>query len=100
MIHRLRIDGEKGSIEAAGTHGGRIRIFSESSDLAVERSYCDTEIVVPEEDTFHLEIAHFLDCLASGQTPVTAGSRMRRSLEIILGAYRSMAEGGTQVVLG
>lgn len=99
-IHRLRIDGEKGSIEAVGTHGGRIRIFSESSELAAEGSYYDTEIVVPEEDTFHLEVSHFLDCLASGQTPATAGSRMRRSLEIILGAYRSMAEGGIQVLLG
>jgi len=98
-IHRLRIDGELGSIEAVGTHGGRIRIFSEKADIVPDGSYLEREIIVPQEDTFHLEIAHFLDCLESGQMPATAGSRMRRSLEIILGAYRSMAQGGTRVNL-
>jgi UDP-N-acetyl-2-amino-2-deoxyglucuronate dehydrogenase len=98
-IHRLRIDGELGSIEAVGTHGGRIRIFSEKAGVAPEDSCLETEIIVPEEDTFHLEIAHFLDCLESGQTPITAGSRMLRSLEIILAAYRSMEAGGDLVRL-
>jgi len=98
-IHRLRIDGELGSIEAAGTHGGRIRIYSEKGEGKSEGPHADTEIVVPSEDTFHLEVADFLDCLESGRTPVTAGSRMRRSLKIILGAYRSMEDGGIQVKL-
>jgi predicted dehydrogenase len=98
-IHRLRIDGELGSIEAVGTHGGRIRVFSEKPDVVAEGSYFETEIVVAQKDTFHLEIAHFLDCLESGRSPITAGSKMRRSLEIILGAYRSMEEGGTRVML-
>jgi predicted dehydrogenase len=93
-IHRLRIDGELGSIEAEGTHGGRIRVFSEAKVGAGTDPSSDTEMVVPEEDTFHLEIAHFLDCLENGGTPLTTGSRMLRSLEIVLGAYRSMAEGG------
>lgn len=98
-IHRLRIDGELGSIEAVGTHGGRIRVFSEKADFVPQGSYFETETVVPPEDTFRLEIAHFLDCLESGQSPVTAGSKMRRSLEIILGAYRSMEDGGALVAL-
>lgn len=98
-IHRLRIDGELGSIEAVGTHGGRIRIFSEKKDVVPEGSFVESEIVVPAEDTFHLEIAHFLDCLESGQSPITAGGKMRRSLQIILGAYRSMEDGGTQVLI-
>jgi UDP-N-acetylglucosamine 3-dehydrogenase len=98
-VHRLRIDGELGSIEASGTHGGRIRIFSEKGAANTEDSYVDTEIVVPAEDTFHLEIDHFLDCLESGKTPVTAGKKMRRSLQIILGTYRSMEDGGIQVKL-
>ncbi|UCF96270.1 MAG: Gfo/Idh/MocA family oxidoreductase [Spirochaetaceae bacterium] len=98
-IHRLRIDGQLGSIEAIGTHGGRICIFSEKEDLVSEGSYVETEIVVPEQDTFYLEIAHFLHCLERGETPITAGNKMRRSLEIILGAYKSMENGGALVPL-
>jgi len=96
-IHQLRIDGELGSIEAIGTHGGRIRIFAEKADALPEGSYIETEIIVPQEDTFHLEIAHFLHCLKSGEVPITAGSKMLRSLGIILAAYQSMEKGGTLV---
>jgi predicted dehydrogenase len=98
-IHRLRIDGELGSIEAVGTHGGRIRVFSEKTEGVPESSCLETELIVPAEDTFHLEIAHFLDCLESGQSPITAGSKMLRSLEIILGTYRSMEDDGALVLL-
>jgi predicted dehydrogenase len=98
-IHQLRIDGELGSIEAAGTHGGKIRIFSEKGAVKPEGVHLETEIIVPPEDTFRVEIAHFLHCLESGQTPLTAGAKMRRSLEIILGAYRSIEDGGALVGL-
>jgi predicted dehydrogenase len=96
-IHKLRIDGELGSIEAVGTHGGIIRVFSERAESSPREPCSENEIIVPEEDTFCLEIAHFLHCLERGDTPITAGSKMRRSLEIILAVYRSMDNGGILV---
>jgi hypothetical protein len=36
------------------------------------------------QDTFELEIAHFLDCLRTGQEPITSGRSQRRALEIVL----------------
>ena len=56
------------------------------------------EIYVPEQDTFFLEVQHFLDCLRTGSQPVTSGRAMRCPLEIVLAAYRSI-ETGTPVIL-
>ena len=47
----------------------------------------------PRQDTFFLEVQHFLDCLRTGNEPVTSGRAMRRPLEIVLAAYRSMETG-------
>ena len=91
--HTLRIDGELGSIQAAGTHGGTIRIFSEREDLFPGEPFVEHEIYVPEQDTFYLEVEHFLHCLGSGEKPLTDGRRMRKPLEIVLAAYRSMETG-------
>jgi predicted dehydrogenase len=89
--HTLRIEGERGSIRAAGTNGGRIVLFRDSTgDPLLAGAPAETELVVPEVDTFELEVAHFLACVGDGREPLTAGRRMRRPLELVLAAYESM----------
>lgn len=97
--HTLRIEGERGSILAVGTNGGRIRLFRDSSDdPMLSGAFVDSEIVIPEVDTFRLEIAHFLECIATGQEPITSGRSMRKPLELVLAAYRSM-DGNREVTI-
>jgi len=79
--------------------GDRIRVFSENRGGGPADARVDIEIVMPVEDTFQLEVANFLDYVQNGQIPSTADGKMRRSLEIILAAYSSMADGGKMVSL-
>ena len=58
----------------------------------------ETEIIVPEVDTFELEVEHFIGCVRDGKEPITAGRRMRKPLELVLAAYESM-QTGREVVL-
>ena len=89
--HTLRIEGESGSIRAAGTNGGRIVLFRESiADHLLADAPCETEMIIPEADTFELEAAHFMACVRDGKEPITAGRKMRRPLALVLAAYESM----------
>jgi predicted dehydrogenase len=92
-VHTLRIDGELGSIRAEGTNGGVIHIFSERGGTSINGCLTEYEILVPEDDTFKLEIEHFLKCIEMGETPETSGRSQRRPLELVLAAYRSMETG-------
>jgi predicted dehydrogenase len=95
-IHTLRIDGELGSIVVED--GRMIRLYSEQAEMLGGETLIQHEIFVPEQDTFLLEIQHFLDCLRTGNEPLTSGRAMRRPLEIVLAAYQSM-ESGSPVFL-
>lgn len=89
--HTMRIEGERGSIRAAGTNGGRIVLFRDSlRDPLLARVPFETEIIVPEVDTFDLEVGHFVECVLTGKEPITTGKRMRKPLELVLAAYKSM----------
>ena len=90
-IHTLRIDGDLGSIIVEDGH--TIRLYSEQAEMQGGETLVQHEIYVPEQDTFLLEVKHFLDCLRTGNEPVTSGRAMRRPLEIVLAAYRSMETG-------
>ena len=90
-IHTLRIDGELGSIVVED--GRTIRLFSEKEGWQLGEKLIQHEIYVPEQDTFLLEVQHFLECVHSGQKPITSGISQRRPLEIVLAAYRSMQTG-------
>lgn len=89
--HTLRIEGGNGSIRASGTNGGRIVLFRDSVDdpLLADAPF-ETEMIIPEVDTFELETAHFVACVQEGKEPITAGRRMRRALALVLAAYESM----------
>lgn len=92
-LHTLRIDGEYGSIVAAGTHGGTIRIYSDRKNIKDNEKYVEEEIIIPEKDTFQLEIDHFLKCILEDIEPVTSGKRMKKSLKLVMAAYESIATG-------
>ena len=49
---------------------------------------------VPEADSFTEELRHFGQCILNGNTPLTNGVEARRSLELVLAAYRSAETGG------
>jgi predicted dehydrogenase len=96
--HSLRIDGDLGSIVAEGQHEGTLRLYSEAGSGGAGPRDVEEEILVPPADTFRLEVGHFIDCVASGEEPIASGRRMRRPLELVLAAYRSM-ETGTEVAV-
>jgi predicted dehydrogenase len=48
---------------------------------------------VPEADSFTEELRHFGQCILKGDTPLTNGEEARRSLEVVLAAYRSAGTG-------
>jgi predicted dehydrogenase len=123
-IHTLRIDGDLGSLSVED--GQTIRLFSEQDDVALlvsprpisgegagvgalsprpisgegagVRAF-QHEIHVPEQDTFVLEIDHFVRAVRTGEEPITSGRSQRKPLEIVLAAYRSMESGQPVKVL-
>lgn len=96
-VHTLRIDGDLGSLSVRD--GRTIRLFSEWEDCLPGGALAQHDIYVPPEDTFALEVEHFLQCIRTGQEPLTSGRSQRRPLEIVLAAYRSMESGGRPITL-
>ena len=90
-VHTLRIDGELGSLSLEDYQ--TIRLFSEGADWQLSQNLIQHEIYVPEYDTFLLEIEHFIECVQTGQQPITSGREERKPLEIVLAAYQSMQTG-------
>jgi UDP-N-acetyl-2-amino-2-deoxyglucuronate dehydrogenase len=90
-VHTLRIDGDVGSLTTSD--GQTIRVFSEREDYLPEGQLREHRIHVPPQDTFQLQIAHFLDSIRTGTEPITSGRSQRRALEVVLAAYRSMETG-------
>jgi predicted dehydrogenase len=78
-VHRLRIDGEEGSIEVAGPE--RIRLTTADGTR---------EIAIAAIDTFEAEADEFLDCIATRREPETSARRQRRNLELVEAAYASL----------
>jgi predicted dehydrogenase len=97
-IHTLRIDGQLGSLEVKDQH--IIQLYSEKEDLRQGETITQHDIYIPKQNTFELEVKHFLHCLNTGSTPLTDGRSMRRPLEIVLAAYRSMETGQPVHLMG
>ena len=90
-VHTLRIDGDLGSLSVQD--GQTIHLFTEQGAPFLGERLVGHDIVVPPQDTFLLEVQHFLHCVRSGQEPLTSGRAQRRPLECVLAAYESMATG-------
>lgn len=90
-VHTLRIDGELGHIAWEG--GRTIRIFSEHEKWCTLGRLVQHEIDVPRVDSFSLLLAHFFECIETGQEPVTGGRSQRVPLACVMAAYESMRSG-------
>ena len=90
-VHTLRIDGELGSLYSPDPRS--LQLYTTREDYLVDGRATRKDIHIPESDTFLLEVLHFLKCLHTGQEPNTSGRSQRRSLELVLAAYRSMDTG-------
>lgn len=95
-VHTLRIDGALGSLHSPDPRS--LQIFSAREDYLVNGRPMRKDIHVPESDTFLLEVLHFLKCIQTGQDPTTSGRAQRRSLELVLAAYRSMDSDMTEAI--
>jgi predicted dehydrogenase len=82
-VHRLRIDGDQGSIEVTGPD--RIRVSTLQGPTR--------EMKVPVEDTFRAEVREFLGCVVTRREPRTSARSQRRNLELVEAAYTSIAVG-------
>lgn len=90
-VQALRIDGDLGSLAVRDGH--TIHLFSERPEFLPGGALTQHDLYVPQANTFELEIEHFLDCLRTGQEPLTSGRLQRRPLEIVLAAYAAMGSG-------
>lgn len=80
---RAEVFGPDGSLLADGDDV--LTIVRPGGGSTVER--------IATEDTFTTEVRHFLDCITTGDTPITAAPAMRPGLAAILAAQTSMALG-------
>jgi predicted dehydrogenase len=90
-VHTLRIDGDLGSLSVRD--GQTIHLFAEQGESFLGERLVQHDIVVPPQDTFLLEVAHFIHCVQTSEEPLTSGRTQRRPLELVLAAYRSMETG-------
>jgi predicted dehydrogenase len=90
-VHTLRIDGDLGSLSVRD--GQTIHLFTEQGTPFLGERLVQHDIVVPPQDTFLLEVEHFIHCVQTGEEPLTSGRAQRRPLEFVLAAYESMATG-------
>jgi len=51
------------------------------------------QIPIPEEDSFVNEIRHFGECILEGKTPLTSGEEGRKSLAVVIAAYKAAETG-------
>lgn len=52
---------------------------------------------VEEKDTFTEEIKHFINCVKSGENPITSGEEERKTLAVVCAGYESLSRGGIPV---
>lgn len=81
-VHRLRVDGERGSMEVLRPDRLRVSTPSGTEHLAVAA-----------EDTFRAEIREFLACVRDQRVPQTTARSQRRNLALVEAAYASLESG-------
>lgn len=83
---RLWLEGTEGSLH---NHGG-LQVFSLRRP---EWSEGYVRLDVPSADPFTEEIRHFLECIRTGDEPLTHGADARKTMAIALAAYESARTG-------
>lgn len=96
---RIELLGTEGSTTADLARGQSLQIYT---DAGVEYASEKAEVTrgwlyVTQEEArawgWYAEFAHFVDCIESGATPSETGDDGRVTLEIVMAAYASAAEG-------
>jgi predicted dehydrogenase len=99
MDDRAEVHGSEGVAYADLLHGNSITTYSRRGyDYAVEKagSTAGWSFTIYEEAWnygFPQEIAHFVDCVAHGRTPLVTGADGRAVLEVLFAAYASAGQG-------
>ena len=83
----MSVHGSQGSL---WVHRGQLRLYDAVQDGQEEQVKAWN---VPQGDTFLAEIAHFLDCLETGEEPITSGRDQRKPLLAVLATYASIQDG-------
>ena len=91
-VHTLRVEGDLGSLCVDRQHH-TIRLFSEHPAYRSAGLLSAHTLRVPVADPFEREIQHFIACVRQQAEPITSGRSQRRTLELVLAAYTSMASG-------
>lgn len=82
-----------GSMGTAMVLSDEIELYGEN----IESADTCRRIAIEEIDTFEAEIEHFIQCIRSGETPLTSGEEERKSLAVILAGYESLIKEGSAV---
>ena len=99
MDDRSEVYGSGGVAYADLLHGNSIETYSAAGyDYAVEKAGTTKgwSFTIYEEAWnygFHTEMAHFVDCVQNGRTPLVTGEDARAVLEVIFAAYESARTG-------
>jgi UDP-N-acetylglucosamine 3-dehydrogenase len=87
---RQEILGSDGLIELTGPDAPRIFLKDDKGEY--KKGW--NAITASEEGNVYFDrIAHFVDCIQNGTTPITTGEEGRDAVQLIEAAYRSAAEG-------
>ncbi len=83
------------TVRLYGTEGSALVDYDDETLLRYNTSGSGgwVELRYSGRDRFANEVAHFLDCIATGATPAVTPEDGARAIEIIDAAYRSAAEG-------
>lgn len=82
-----------GSLGTVTVLSNEIEIYGGRS----ERPDACVRVKVEEMDTFIEEVNHFLNCVKTGDNPITSGDEERRSLAVVCAGYESLGKEGAPV---
>jgi len=83
----IEVYGSRGSM---WVHSNRIRFYDAPKDGREEQVQA---WAISPGDTFQAEIAYFIECLDTGDEPITSGRDQRKPLLAVLATYASMQRG-------
>ena len=87
---RQEILGSEGLIELSGPEAPRVFLKEDKGEF--KKGW--NAITADESGNVYFDrIAHFVDCIQNGTTPITPGEEGRAAVQLIEAAYRSAAEG-------
>jgi len=82
---------------------GKLKLYDKGiewrSGFPVPRQTSETTLVLENQEPMKLECQHFLDCIRTGEQPLTDGLSALRVLKVLEGAQRSLERNGDPVDL-